>query len=270
MRIRLLILALLFLLFGVKSVFAEFTFTVPNTTITSDEEIETTITLSLKSQDNKNYYLEGAFKKEESSKYFGLTWNNSSWVKYTSSNFTTLKSITTDTSGKWSGIVKVKIDKDSGLFSGSGTYTLKMKRFTTGGSGSWADNSIDLIVNAPSPTPSSIPIPTSTPTPKPKTISAPSKTAAPTTVPTTPPPTPDTTSTPIPAKSKPKVNYSIASVAAVTASATPAAQVSVKSQKQTNYFVWAGIILVFAGVFSIGYICLRKNANTRIKLGRRD
>lgn len=166
MRIKLLILALFFLFFEVSPAFAEFTFTIPKTTISSDEEIETTVNLSLQGQNNKIYYLEGAFKKEGSSNYFGLTWNDSSWVKYSASNFTTLKSITTDQAGKWNGIVKVKIDKDSSLFSGDGTYTLRMKRFTSGGSNFLADNSIALVISSPvsppTPTPTS---PTPTPTP---------------------------------------------------------------------------------------------------------
>lgn len=142
-------------------------------------------------------------------------------------------------------------------------------------SGTWSDwsNSWSFILTtatpsaSPSPTPS--PTPSSTPTPKPKATSTLSKTPAPTTVPTTPPFT-QNTSTPKPARSKPKVNYQIASVAAVTTSPSPSAKIEIKSQKQTNYFVWAGIILIFAGTFSIGYIYLRKNADTRIRLRRRD
>lgn len=158
------ILAMLFVilgfLFSTSTVYAGFNFTIPQTNVTSDQDIEASVVLSLQGQNNKTYYLEGAFKKEGTTNYFGLTWNDSSWVKYTASNFSSLKSVTTDQTGNWSGSVKVKIDKDSSLFSGNGTYTLKMKRFTTAGSETWSDNDITLIVSSP-PSPSPTPTPSS-------------------------------------------------------------------------------------------------------------
>lgn len=134
----------------------------------------------------------------------------------------------------------------------------------------WSDSwSFILTTSTPSPTPTATPSstlspsPTSTPnnlsTPKPKTTSTTSKTPTPTANPTASPPTQDTTATPIPSKSKPKVNYQIASVAATAVSATPSAKVEIKSQKQSSFLVWAGIILVFAGILSIGYIYLKRN-----------
>lgn len=165
------ILAVLFAVLGFlvfpSNVYAEFTFTIPQTTITDEQEIDTSVNLSLQGQGNKTYYLEGALKKEGSTNYFGLTWNDSSWVKYTASNYTTLKSITLDSTGKWNGIVKAKIDKSSSLFTGDGNYTLRLKRFTSSGSNFWADNDIALTVTLPSsptPTPVSTPAPSSTST----------------------------------------------------------------------------------------------------------
>ncbi len=154
-----------------SSIFAGFTFTTSQTTINLNQEIDTSVILSLQGQNNKTYYLEGAFKKENSSSYFGLTWNDASWVPYTASNFLTLKSITTDQSGNWSGIVKVKLDQDSNLFSGSGMYTLRLKRFTIGGSNSWADNSVAITVNSLPPS-ISTPSPTNNPTPTPTPLSS--------------------------------------------------------------------------------------------------
>lgn len=168
------LIAILFALLGLlifpNSVYADFTFTIAQTIITPDQDINTTVTLSLQGQNNKTYYLEGAFKKEGSSNYFGLTWNDSSWVPYTASNFTILKPITTDQTGKWNGVVKVKIDQGSNLFSGNGTYSLRLKRFTTGGNGYWAENSVIITVDSlpspiPSPSPSTTPIPTPSPPP---------------------------------------------------------------------------------------------------------
>lgn len=169
MAILAILLAVLGFLVFPSNVYAEFTFTIPQTTITDEQEIDASITLSLQGQGNKTYYLEGALKKEGSTNYFGLTWNDSSWVKYTASNYTTLKSITVDSTGKWNGIVKVKIDKSSSLFTGNGNYVLRMKRFTSGGSNYWADNDIALTVTLPS---SPTPIPSSPPTSAPSSVSS--------------------------------------------------------------------------------------------------
>ncbi|MBI2596825.1 hypothetical protein HYW41_01600 [Candidatus Daviesbacteria bacterium] len=150
-------------------------------------------------------------------------------------------------------------------------------------SGTWSDwsNSWSFIfasaTPSPEPSPTQTPTPSSTPTPtptpKPKPTPTP-KTPAPTPIQSGPTasPSPPVTSTPKASLSKsiitPKPNYRIASVAAATASATPSAKVAVKNQKQINYFVWIGIIFIFAGISSLGYIYLRKNANLHIKFRR--
>lgn len=279
------ILAILFAVLGFLifpgNAYAEFTFTVPQTTITSDQEIDIPVILSLQGQNNKTYYLEGAFKKEGSSNYFGLTWNNVSWIKYTASNFTTLKPITTDQTGKWSGIVKVKIDKDSSLFTNDGTYTLRLKRFTTGGSYYWADNSISLIISLSSsaaPTPSPILTPTFKPSPAAVSTPNPSFAAA-TSASPQPAEDPIMASNQPASSDKPKPSefdspafafarrriasssYRIASVAGITASAataTPEAEIHAKNQRQTNFILWAGIIFVLIGISTIGYIYLKR------------
>lgn len=165
-----------------SKLYADFTFSVPQTAVTADEDINMDVTLSLQGQNEKVYYIEGAIKKEGSSNYFGLTWNDSSWVQYTASDFTTLKQITTDQAGKWNGSIKTKIDKNNNLFSGNGTYTLRLKRFTTGGSYYWADNFVVLTVSlisstatqapaTPAPVaPSSTPISTISPAPQPTSL----------------------------------------------------------------------------------------------------
>lgn len=155
------VLIIAIFLINTGAVFADFTFSIPQTTITSDQEIDASVILSLQGQNNKVYYLEGAFRKEDSTNYFGLSWNDSAWVKYTASNYSTLKSITTDSSGKRNETIKIKIDEASSLFTGSGNYILRMKRFTSAGSPSWSDNSITLTVkSSSSSTPSPSPSPT--------------------------------------------------------------------------------------------------------------
>ncbi|MBI2086496.1 lamin tail domain-containing protein [Candidatus Daviesbacteria bacterium] len=135
---------------------------------------------------------------------------------------------------------------------------------------------------SPSPTPNPSPSPLSTLTPSPSPANSPSasksktsiatpKSPTPSLNPTTPSPSAKTiTLSKLPSKSLVKTEYKIASVAAVNVSATPEAKVGVKSQKQTNYFIWTGIILIFAGISSIGYAYFRKNAQTHISIRKRD
>jgi hypothetical protein len=139
--------------------FADFTFSTTSQTIASTDELELPVNISLSGQANKIYYLEGAFKKDGTSSYFGLTFNDTDWVSYTSSNFASLKKITTDSQGLWNGHLKVKIDDSSNLFTGTGDYILTLKRFTEAGSASWSDNSTILSVSAPlQPSPEPTPL----------------------------------------------------------------------------------------------------------------
>lgn len=159
-----------------------------------------------------------------------------------------------------------------------GTWYWKVKAKDSDGTWSnWSDNwSFVLAAATPSPspslTPSPAPSPTAnpTPTPKAKATSTP-KTPSPASNPSTPQPAAQevvVVSLPI-AKASPKIEYRIASVAAAQATSTPSAKVEVKSQKQSNNFVWAGLLFIFAGTSLIGYIYLRKHANTPIQLRKR-
>ena len=126
---------------------AGFNFTVSQNSIGSDQELELSTQVS-KLRPQAIYYLEGAFKKVGAKNYFGLTWVDPNWVQYTASDYSALKQIKTDVNGGWSGIVKVKIDSESKLFTGSGDYELKLKRFTENGSGVWSENAVVLYINA--------------------------------------------------------------------------------------------------------------------------
>lgn len=131
---------------------------------------------------------------------------------------------------------------------------------------------------SPTPTPQSTSVPTPTPTPTPTSspspaklkTTTPSKTPVPSLNPTSPQPSAQSIqTTPFPKASLIKVERQIASIAGVTSSTNPSPTVTVKSQKQTNYFLWAGAILIFAGSCSIGYIYFKKNADTHLKLRKR-
>src|SRR5437868_8160664 len=140
------LILLYFLILLPTTVRADFNITTDSTTITADNEILAHVTLNLQGQANKQYFLEAAIKKDGSSNYFGQTWNDNDWVKYSSSNFSNLKSITTDDQGKWGGDIRAKLDTSSNLFTGNGNYIFQLKRFTSAGSSSYSDNSVTLAV----------------------------------------------------------------------------------------------------------------------------
>lgn len=163
--IKYLILIIILFVICPSNIRAAFSISTPQTTISPQEEIDLSVDLTLQGQYNKTYYLEGAFKKIDANSYFGLTYNGSEWAKYTSSLFTTLLAIKTDQEGKWSGVVKVKIDPESQLYKGDGTYKLQMKRFTSAGSSTWSDNELAITIKEPPLTP------TLSPTQSPTSIS---------------------------------------------------------------------------------------------------
>lgn len=146
---------------------ADFQFSPDSTSITPDTEINVQVDLSLQGQANKNYFLEGAFKKVDGSNYFGLTQKDGNWVTYTSSNFSTLPEVTTDDQGTWHGTLKIKLDTASSNFNGNGNYVLQIKRFTEGGSSSFSDNQVQVAVSgsvaSPAPSASSGPTASSSP-----------------------------------------------------------------------------------------------------------
>lgn len=139
----------LYLFVFVNPAFAGFSFSIPDPNIDADQEVEADVSLELKGQSGKDYFLEGAFKKVGTTNYFGLTANGSDWVKYTASDYRSLPQVTTDGSGRGNGKVKVKVDKDSPHFAGAGDYLLRFKRFTANGSTTWSDNSLTVRLIGP-------------------------------------------------------------------------------------------------------------------------
>lgn len=222
------------------------------------------VQVSIDGEPNTSYYTKGRIGVNSNSLTKAITYNpsntppddwltdNDSWSKF--------PVVTTDEGGSWSGSLKMKAASTATIGDNLLVFRIRKLGVTT----NYNSESFTISLSAspspsPSPTPSPIPIPTSTPTPKPKTTGTISKTPAPTTVSTTSPPTSDTiTPIPKPTISKTKVNYQIASVAATVATPIPSTKVGIKSQKQTNPFVWTGIFLVFVGLGFLGYIYLRK------------
>lgn len=288
MRILPIFLTFLLALFWVKPAFAVFLTISDAPQIITDQSFS--LNVSISGAGAGTNYLRVDLYKEGTSNYFGETYNGNDW--YGGSDGKQYYPITIVSGQTWNDSVQGRIGTPTtGKYPGPGNYKLRIRRYTSSGGTGTTDQTpqdiqITFALPSPSPTPTEFPSPTPTPSPSPnptsiptptalssskaKTTSTASKTPAPTTNPTTQPPTQETVTRPISAKTKPKVNYQIASVTAVTISPNPSAKVEIKSQKQINYYVWTGVILIFAGISSIVYIYLRKNADTRIKLRSRD
>lgn len=196
---------------------------------------------------NTDYYLKGAFKKADGTRYLGLTKINNDWVEYGDDNTDQYK-ITTDASGNWTGNLEVKPDIYDKDYKGEGDYIFKVARLTSGGFADWSNNDATIKINDLNNNPNY------SSTPKPTSQSNPTNTSS---------PTPTKTATKLtPPKSRDKLEYHNASVAAATTSAeTPnieTSQINIKNEKQQNPLFWIGIIFIFAGATLIGYIYLRR------------
>lgn len=284
MRIQSIVLTFLFAIFWIKPAFAvSLTISDAPQTIT-DQPFS--LNASISGAGTGTNYLRIDLYKEDTSNYFGETYNDNDW--YGGSDGKQYFPITIVSGQTWNGSVQGRMGTPTiGKYPGPGNYKLRIRRYTnSGGTGTTdqtpQDIQITFALSSPSPTPIETPSPapstnpTSTPTPttssssKAKTTSTISKTPAPSLNPTSPQPFAQSIqTTSFPKASLAKVERQIASIAGITSSATPAPTVSVKSQKQTNYFLWAGAILIFAGSCSIGYIYLKKNADTHLKLRKR-
>lgn len=144
-----------------KQTFAAFEFSSAQNAITDTEEMTISVSLDLSSSTaNNTYYLRGAFYKEGTTQYFGFTINNQGDA-YNGpfSDCQKLYEITVDAEGNWTGEIKVKADPDDSAFEGSGDYLLKVSRYTTSCSNTWADTEpINVTITQtvfPSPSPSS-------------------------------------------------------------------------------------------------------------------
>lgn len=213
--------------------------------INSDQSFNATVNLSLPDYPNTNFYLKGAFKKSDGSNYFGLTKVGSGWVK-NGSSYSDQYSITTDSSGNWSGNLEIQPDSNDSGFSGTGDYIFKVGRYTNSGSGpSWSnETSIKIIVVAIDSQETSVDT-SDTPT----KVSNQSTIANASSIPKSIKSTPSLTTVK-------KMDYQITSVAGTTASAIPE-KISVKSEKQINVLPLIGGGLIIIGITLLIYVYLR-------------
>ena len=230
-------------------------FTISNvpSEINSDQSFNVSVNLTLPNNRNTDYYLSGAFKKADGTRYFGLTKINSNWVKYESSNYLNQYKITTNEGGTWIGVLEIKPDTSDSDYKGTGDYIFKVSRYTANGSQTWSNESTIKIIslgnNDQDSTPTNSPSFTTNPS-----TTLPSVKIKPTTSSQT--------------KSYDRLVYHSASVAGAKASASASASssptVELKDQKRINPFLWVGLIFILIGVGSIGYIYLKKNGKLPI------
>lgn len=276
-RVKLLVFTILFLFFAVNPVLAV-TITISNAPPSITDE-PFNINVSVAGASAGTNYLRVDLYKEGTTNYFGETYNNSIW--YGGSDGKQYFPVTITSGQTWDGSVQGRIgNPTSEEYSGPGNYKLRVRRYTnSGGQGTTdqAPQEIQIVFATPTPTPTPTPSPTSSPTPSPTPTSiktptpapTPKKTQSPTSTPTVTfshSYTPSPTSKPTPSNpGKTETSYRIASVAGATviasASATTSSSsnVEVKDQRQVNPMVWIGLIFIFAGTGSIGYIYFKKN-----------
>ncbi len=137
------------------------TFTISNSpsSINADQSFSVTINLSLPNNQNTDYFLKGAFKIKDGSRYLGLTKVGGDWREY-ADDYTDQYKITTDSNGNWTGDLEVKPDTNDKDYKGGGDYIFKVGRYTSGGNVTWSNEQTVHITDN-----QSTPIPTSTPKP---------------------------------------------------------------------------------------------------------
>lgn len=252
-------------LFLTPLVLADFSLSVSKTAINADEEVNAIVNLSLNNSSQKKYYLEGAFKKEGASRYFGLTWNDTEWAAYTdSNNDKKFKLIQMGSESSWSGTLKVKLDTASPHFTGSGNYILKINRFTETGLSPTdpSSNEIVLFVTAlPTPTPT----PTENPTLSPTLTNTltPTQTPTPTKKPTsTPTKLPTNKSTPTPTSDSAKANLPQSILGSSTTSTSISPTPTIIQNNSFSFmnlvFIAGGIILILAGALVFTFVAKDK------------
>lgn len=139
-----------------------------------------TVTASISGASLGQNYLRVDLYKEDTSNYFGETFNGSDW--YGGSEGKSYLPVNIDSSKIVLATITARIgEPEANEYPGSGTYKLKLRRYTSSGNQA-SDQQIpaDILINffLPSPEPTVTPTPTSqsvpTATPKPTTSSTPS------------------------------------------------------------------------------------------------
>ncbi|MDO8621587.1 MAG: hypothetical protein Q7R31_04910 [Candidatus Levybacteria bacterium] len=150
-----------------------------------------TVTASISGATAGTNYLRIDIFKDQTTNYFGETFNGSDW--YGGSTYSQYLPVAIQSGTVWGGSIQGRIGNPNATdYDGNGTYKIRLRRYTSGG-GSTATEANNSAVVVTIALPTSTPTPTLTPTPTP--TPAPTSTPVPTNTPT-PKPTPTLTPTP--------------------------------------------------------------------------
>ncbi len=153
---------LVYFLFFNTAAFAV-TITIPSFPSTITDDLFT-LTASISGATAGTNYLRVDIFKDGTTNYFGETFNSTDW--YGGSTYSQYLPITIVGSATWSGTLQGRVGSPTSTqYDGTGTYKIRLRRYTSGGgyTASEANNSaVTVAVSLPTPTPTSSP--TSTPT----------------------------------------------------------------------------------------------------------
>lgn len=154
------------------------------TTITDDAF---TITASISGAATGTNYLRVDVYKEGTNNYFSETFNNSDW--YSGSDGKQYLPISVKTGVVWNGAIQARIgDYSNTDYDGSGSYRIRLRRYTSSGGLGSEDASLSSVsIKLAVPTATPIPTETPEPTATPKISKSPTATTIPTKSPTTNP-----------------------------------------------------------------------------------
>lgn len=168
MRIKLLILTILFLFCGVRPAFAVTVITSSIPSTITDESFTFNISITGASA-GTNYLRVDLYKDTTGTpNYFGETYNGTSW--YGGSTGTQYLPISIVSGQTWNGSIQGRLGTPSITeYTGPGSYKLRVRRYTSSGNAASdtqtpADITINYIASTPTPTPTPPPSPSPTPT----------------------------------------------------------------------------------------------------------
>lgn len=262
MKKILILFFLLFLLFPQKVFAVSVTISDYPSTITEDAF---TITASVSGATTGTNYLRIDIFRDGTINYFGETFNNSDW--YGGSTYSQYLPIAIQTGVVWSGNIQGRIGSPTTTqYDGSGTYKMRLRRYTSGGgyTSSEASNSAVLISIA---VPTSTPTPTLTLAPTPTLTPTPTKTPTPTPISNTPTSKPSVSPTPKDVLPTSVLGQSTESGLFISPTDTKLKKnvlISNKSKNPNNnlqkIFIFLGIVFIAAcGI--LGFWQFRKNKN---------
>lgn len=200
-------------------------------------------------------YLRVDLYKDGTTKYFGETFNGSSW--YSGSDGKQYFPITISSESTASATLKALVgNPNSSEYPGPGSYKLRIRRYTASGNAASSDQQtpIDIQINVatPSPEPTQEPTqepttqptttPTKTPTPTPKATPKPTSTKKPTIKPT---PTSDNSAS--------ESSFVLTDISIGDENQTPSPEGQVAGASTSKKFPFQAVGLIMSGVGFMGY-----------------